>query len=85
MPAKSMDFASERRTPCRSHGEQHDHGAAGTDRRQKPGLSFTQDARMGLAYGKCRFRRSSRHGMEVASRSAPAFHAAQGCRFPVSA
>lgn len=72
MPAKSMEFASERRTHRRSHGEQRDHGAAGIDRRREPGLSFTQDARTGRAYGKCRLDRravdnlfSTRSAIEV--------------------
>ena len=54
MQAERVEIASERRTHRRSHGEKRDHAAAGIDRRREPGLSFTQDARMRRAYGKCR-------------------------------
>ena len=54
MSAGSAEFASERRTHRRSHGEQRDQAAAGIDRRREPGLSFTQDRRMPRAYEKCR-------------------------------
>jgi len=44
----------ELRAYRRSHDEQRDYGAPGTDRRREPSLSSTQDARMGRTYGKCR-------------------------------
>ena len=52
--AKSKGFASKWRTQRRLRRERRDHRTAGIASRQEPGLSFTQDVRMGRAYGKCR-------------------------------
>jgi hypothetical protein len=54
MLAGSAEFVSERRKHHRSHGEQHDHGTAGIDRRREPRLLYTEGARMDRAYGECR-------------------------------
>ncbi len=54
MPPGSAGFASKRRSLRGSRGKQRDHGTAGIARRREPVLSFTQDARMGRAYGECR-------------------------------
>ena len=58
--AKSTRFASKRRTHHRLRREQRDHWPAGIARRQEPWLSFTEDARMAGAYGKCRFDQARR-------------------------
>ena len=54
MSVGSAEFAPKRRTQHRSPGEQRHHGTAGIARRREPGLSSTQGARIGRAYGKCR-------------------------------
>ena len=56
MQAGRADFASERRTHRRLHGEQRNHAGVDIDCRQELNLSFTQDAWMRRAYGKCRIR-----------------------------
>ena len=57
MSAGSAGFAPKRRINRWLRREQRDHRTAGIACRQEPGLSFTQDARMGRAYGKCRVMR----------------------------
>ena len=54
MSAKSKGFASKWRTQRRSRGAQRDHETAGIARRRESRLSFSQGARMGRTYGRCR-------------------------------